>query len=124
MTSFNLESEFLDLKMSYQHFEYASLSGQGVVGEKGEVGSQEIYEGMTQNTYLFVQEKQTLVKDAENNSLYFIHKHCQPNPHINPQAFSKFPSRRSETGSASSSRSTRNSPPSSTPSSRAWCSPS
>lgn len=46
---------------------------------------------MTQNTYLFVQEKTTLTKDIENMSLYFQHKHCEPNPSIRVQAFNKFP---------------------------------
>lgn len=46
---------------------------------------------MTQNTYLFVQEKQTLIKDTENISLYFMHKHCELNPKINQQAFKNFP---------------------------------
>lgn len=77
MTSFNLESEFLDLKKTYQHFEYASLIGEGTVGEDPQQANiQDIYEGMTQNTYLFVQEKQTLIKDTENISIYFMHKHC------------------------------------------------
>lgn len=35
MTSFNVESEFLDLKKTYQHFEYVSLIGKGIVGERG-----------------------------------------------------------------------------------------
>lgn len=79
MTSFNLESEFLDLKKTYQHFEYASLIGEGTVGEHPPTSqnASDFYEGMTQNTYLFVQEKQTLIKDTENISLYFIHKHCE-----------------------------------------------
>jgi len=34
---------------------------------------------MTQNTYLFVQEKTTLTKDILNMSLYFQHKHCDSN---------------------------------------------
>lgn len=53
--------------------------------------SQEIYEGMTQNTYLFVQEKKTVIKDIENISLYFTHKHCESNPQINTDAYNKFP---------------------------------
>jgi hypothetical protein len=32
MTSFNVESEFLDLKKTYQHFEYSNLRGDGAVG--------------------------------------------------------------------------------------------
>jgi hypothetical protein len=70
----------LDLKKTYQHFEYASLLGNGAVGTDDLLPGQVAYEGMTQNTYLFVQEKQTLVKDTENISLYFSHKHCQKNP--------------------------------------------
>ncbi len=34
---------------------------------------------MTQNTYLFVQEKGVLIKDIENISLYFSHKYCIAN---------------------------------------------
>ena len=46
---------------------------------------------MTQNTYLFVQEKTVLIKDIENLSLYFSHKHCSPNANIKPSAFKNFP---------------------------------
>ena len=46
---------------------------------------------MTQNTYLYVQEKQTLCKDTENISIYFSHKYIEPHPHINQAAFLKFP---------------------------------
>lgn len=91
MTSFNIESEFLDLKKTYQHFEYTSLFGEGTVGESPLQGGEEIYEGMTQNTYLFVQEKQTLLKDTENISLYFRHKYCEPVTGVNSEAFGKFP---------------------------------
>jgi hypothetical protein len=31
MSAFNVESTFLDLKKTYQHFEYAELTGEGVV---------------------------------------------------------------------------------------------
>ena len=84
MTSFNIESEFLDLKKTLQHFEYAALLGEGTVGEVNPTGGEEIYEGMTQNTYLFVQEKHTLLKDTENISLYFRHKYCEPVGGVNP----------------------------------------
>lgn len=46
---------------------------------------------MTQNTYLFVQEKTVLIRDIENLSLYFSHKHCSPNPNIKVSAFKNFP---------------------------------
>jgi len=46
---------------------------------------------MTQNTYLFVQEKTTLIKDTENLSIYFMHKHCETNPRVTQAAFDKFP---------------------------------
>lgn len=46
---------------------------------------------MTQNTYLFVQEKTVLIKDIENLSVYFSHKHCSPNPNIKLSAFKNFP---------------------------------
>jgi hypothetical protein len=46
---------------------------------------------MTQNTYLFVQEKMVLIKDIENMSIYFLHKHCEKNPNINQIAYDKFP---------------------------------
>ena len=52
---------------------------------------QEIYEGMTQNTYLFVQEKTTLVKDIENMSIYFEHKYVHENPAVREKAFQSFP---------------------------------
>lgn len=76
MTSFNVESQFLDLKKTYQHFEYADLKGLGVVDGAEGSKDQQAYEGMTQNTYLFVQEKTILTKDIENLSLYFEHKNC------------------------------------------------
>jgi hypothetical protein len=77
MTSFNVESTFLDLKKTYQLFEYAELRGEGVVDGAVDLQDQQAFEGMTQNTYLFVQEKNTLTKDIENMSLYFQHKHCE-----------------------------------------------
>lgn len=40
------------------------------------------YQGMTQNTYLFVQEKNVLTKDIENLSIYFEHQYVQPNQAI------------------------------------------
>lgn len=61
-----------------------------VTAELGPQGD-EIYEGMTQNTYLFVQEKTTLVKDIENMSIFFEHQSVQPNPQVKEQAFKKFP---------------------------------
>jgi len=33
---------------------------------------------MTQNTYLFVQEKTVLIRDIDNLSHYFTHKYCSP----------------------------------------------
>lgn len=45
---------------------------------------------MTQNTYLFVQEKVILMKDIENLSVYFQHKHCEPNPAVLIDAYNKF----------------------------------
>ena len=88
MAAFNVESEFLDLKKIYQHFEYASLinyrDSRDKQGHEGNEGKEaDAYEGMTQNTYLFVQEKQTLIQDTENISLYFRHKHCGPVPSMN-----------------------------------------
>jgi hypothetical protein len=64
MTAFNVESTFLDLKKTYQHFEYTNLIGEGTVDGGESSGQQETFEGMTQNTYLFVQEKTTLTKDT------------------------------------------------------------
>ena len=46
---------------------------------------------MTQNTYLFVQEKTTLVKDIENMSIFFEHKSVQPNPLVREKAYASFP---------------------------------
>ena len=89
MTSFNVESTFLDLKKTYQHFTYTELSGEGVVD--GADGGKDVYEGMTQNTYLFVQEKTTLIRDIDNLSLYFQHKHCTPLPQVKQAAFDSFP---------------------------------
>lgn len=63
MTSYNVESTWLDLKKTYQHFEYADLRGVGVVDGSEGSSTSEVYEGMTQNTYLFVQEKVILMKD-------------------------------------------------------------
>lgn len=91
MASFNVESEFLDLKKIYQNFEYEQLIAEGVVKSETGEDQKDIYEGMTQNTYLFVQEKTVLIRDIENLSLYFSHKHCAPNPNIKPAAFAKFP---------------------------------
>jgi hypothetical protein len=79
----------LDLKKTYQHFEYAELRGEGVVD--GQEGQGQTYEGMTQNTYLFVQEKTTLTKDTLNMSLYFLHRHCEPQAGVHEEAFKRFP---------------------------------
>ena len=46
---------------------------------------------MTQNTYLFVQEKNTLTKDIENMAIYFEHQSVQPHPNVKENAFKKFP---------------------------------
>lgn len=46
---------------------------------------------MTQNTYLFVTEKATLVKDIDNLSAYFIHKYVQPVPGIRENVLESFP---------------------------------
>jgi hypothetical protein len=46
---------------------------------------------MTQNTYLFVQEKHVLIKDIENMSIYFSHKHCIKNEKVKQTSFNKFP---------------------------------
>lgn len=89
MTSFNVESSFLDLKKTYQHFTYAELAGEGFVD--GGENNKDVYEGMTQNTYLFVQEKSTLIRDIENLSVYFQHKHCGFMPTVKEEAFKRFP---------------------------------
>ena len=46
---------------------------------------------MTQNTYLFVQEKTVLSKDIENLTAYFLHSYVEPNPTIKKEAVDKFP---------------------------------
>lgn len=51
----------------------------------------QIYEGMTQNTYLFVTEKGVLIKDIENIAEYFVHKWVKPNPLVRQKAFECFP---------------------------------
>ena len=38
MTSFNIESEFLDLKKTYQNFEYQNLTSEGIVTSE-EIGN-------------------------------------------------------------------------------------
>lgn len=46
---------------------------------------------MTQNTYLFVTEKNVLLKDVENISEHFSHKWVRPNPKVREKAFAAFP---------------------------------
>lgn len=46
---------------------------------------------MTQNTYLFVQEKNVLLTDIENLALYFEDKYVEPNPKIKEKAKANFP---------------------------------
>lgn len=50
-----------------------------------------IYEGMTQNTYLFVREKGVLLKDVENIAEHFMHKWIRQNARIRQKAFEAFP---------------------------------
>lgn len=88
--AFNEESEFLNLNKEYLHFEYSSLLSEEVI--VGEVPDDKLfYEGMTQNTYLFVTEKATLIKDIDNLSLFFIHKYVEPVPNIRLTAVESFP---------------------------------
>ncbi len=76
MTSFNIESEFLDLKKTYQNFEYEHLIQEEIViDQTATLSNDAAYQGMTQNTYLFVQEKNVLVKDIENLALFFENKY-------------------------------------------------
>lgn len=76
MTSFNIESEFLDLKKTYQNFEYEHLIQEEIVIDQTATSTNDgAYQGMTQNTYLFVQEKNVLVKDIENLALFFENKY-------------------------------------------------
>ena len=46
---------------------------------------------MTQNTYLFVQQKTVLIKDIQNLAAYFTHKFYQVNPNIKQSVADKFP---------------------------------
>ena len=46
---------------------------------------------MTQNTYLFVQEKTILTKDIENLALYFDHKYVENNSLVKEKATKGFP---------------------------------
>lgn len=46
---------------------------------------------MTQNTYLFVQEKSVLVNDIENLSIYFENKYVESNPKVKEKAVKNFP---------------------------------
>lgn len=86
--SFSVESEFLDLKKVYQNFEYESLTlDEKIVADGVIEPDQKHYEGMTQNTYLFVTEKGVLLKDVENIAEYFVHKWVRPNPSVRPNAF-------------------------------------
>lgn len=50
-----------------------------------------VYEGMTQNTYLFVTEKATLIKDIDNLSTFFVHQYVEPVQNIRPAAVQAFP---------------------------------
>lgn len=49
------------------------------------------FQGMTQNTYLFVQEKNVLVKDIENLAIFFEHRFVAPNPAVKEHAVKNFP---------------------------------
>lgn len=84
MTSFNIESQFLDLKKTYQNFEYEHLIEEVIIVDEtaNQPENHDAYQGMTQNTYLFVQEKNVLVKDIENLAIYFQNKYVQLNPNV------------------------------------------
>ena len=75
MTSFNIESQFLDLKQTYQNFQYENLTADGIVEGELQEDDPDRFAGITQNTYLFCVQKNTLTKDIENLSLYFTHKY-------------------------------------------------
>ena len=71
--AFYLESQYLDLKKSYQNFQYESIASKEQIQalQREQPPSENPYEGISQNTYLFVQEKDTLTTDIQNLCLYF-----------------------------------------------------
>lgn len=63
--AFYLESEYLDLKKTYQNFSYTALSF---------TGEQEIPEDISNNKYTYIQEKDTLLIDIKNICRFFYLK--------------------------------------------------
>lgn len=76
------------MKKVYQNFEYESLTtDEKIVAELQLPDGKQIYEGMTQNTYLFVTEKGVLIKDVENLAEYFTYKWVKQSPNVKKTAF-------------------------------------
>lgn len=70
--AFYLESQYLDLKKVYQNFSYESLATIDIIP------AENVSEGINQNTYTLVQEKETLYSDI-NNLCIFFSKHFLSN---------------------------------------------
>ena len=64
--AFYLESQYLDLKKVYQNFSYDSLETKIEI-----LPNESITEGITQNSYLLIQEKELLYSDLNNLLIYF-----------------------------------------------------
>jgi len=89
-TAFYVESKYLDKKQLYQKLEYAPLHGLKVGRPEGLPPAQ-LNEEISQNTYLFVQEKEILLQDINNLCLYFRHVHISPCSGISQSQVASFP---------------------------------
>lgn len=76
-------------------FSYVSLTDDQSLIEAKEIEAvelNELHEGVSQNTYLFVQEKDILQSDVRNACLYFRHTEIAPIPSITDESkVKKFP---------------------------------
>ena len=88
--AFYLESEFLDKKNIYQNFSYESLIDKTIISAESikdhqNSGETQIHEEISQNTYLYVQEKDILLTDIKNICIYFHNKIVAKDENINEE---------------------------------------
>ncbi len=75
--TYYLESQYLDLRKKYQAFEYEKLVEEGDSKNQQNKGKynpkmiQQTSQTITQETYLFVKEKDVLLEDVTNVTAYF-----------------------------------------------------
>ncbi|KAL4496061.1 hypothetical protein ABPG72_015483 [Tetrahymena utriculariae] len=92
--AYNQESTYLDLKKQVHNFSYESLFQEGQILEGKDIQQDqlnELHEGVSQNTYLFVQEKDILQADVKNVCLYFRHTEIEKQSNLKEEQIKKFP---------------------------------